>query len=70
LAHLLFDDHAEQIRNRQTDHSSDEWQLELLCNIAASEFVMPVGSFPDPEAIPEIEELMINRRELFVVDSA
>jgi Zn-dependent peptidase ImmA (M78 family) len=66
LAHLLFDDHADQIRNRHKNYTGDEWQLELLCNIAASEFVMPVGSFPDPETIPDIEELMVNRRELDV----
>src|SRR5258708_9326864 len=25
----------------------DEWQLEALCNIAAAEFLMPTGSFPE-----------------------
>jgi O-acetyl-ADP-ribose deacetylase (regulator of RNase III) len=28
--------------------ASDEWQLEALCNIAAAELLMPVGSFRPP----------------------
>ena len=66
IAHLLFDDHHEKIRNRNGETQGDDWQLEMLCNIAAAEFVMPVGSFPDPENIPDIEQLMLNRRELDV----
>lgn len=66
LAHLLFEDHADEIRNRHKPSAGDSWQLEVLCNIAAAEFVMPVGSFPDPEGVPDIEELMVNRRKLDV----
>src|SRR5258708_2928384 len=45
IAHTLFPDVAEEVRNRGgTRHVSDDWQLEMLCNIAAAEFVMPVGS--------------------------
>lgn len=46
LGHLLFPDHSEQVRHRRLA-DSDEWQLEMLCNIAAAEFLMPAGSFPD-----------------------
>jgi Zn-dependent peptidase ImmA (M78 family)/O-acetyl-ADP-ribose deacetylase (regulator of RNase III) len=48
LAHLLFEDFAEQVRERHdTDpRHGDDWQLEMLCNIGASEFLMPVGAFP------------------------
>jgi Zn-dependent peptidase ImmA (M78 family)/O-acetyl-ADP-ribose deacetylase (regulator of RNase III) len=48
LAHLLFDDAAEQVRERHTPEpgAGDDWQLEMLCNIGASEFLMPAGSFP------------------------
>src|SRR6266446_2639226 len=47
IAHTLFSDWDEQVRNRAESHEleGDEWQLEALCNIAAAEFVMPVGSF-------------------------
>lgn len=48
LAHTLFPDCHDRVRNRVT-HSSmkgDAWQLEMLCNLAAAEFAMPVGSMP------------------------
>lgn len=49
LTHLLFPDCDKEIRNRdlQKNYSRDNWQLEMLCNIGASEFLMPIGSFPD-----------------------
>jgi Zn-dependent peptidase ImmA (M78 family) len=28
----------------------DDWQLEMLCNMAASELLMPIGSLPTLEA--------------------
>src|SRR5690606_15016956 len=65
IAHTLFPDCAEQVRNRvsRTDMLDDEWQLEALCNVAAAEFLMPIGSFP---ALKEedlgIEHLMQLRR--------
>jgi hypothetical protein len=45
IAHTLFPDCGAAVRNRLHVHESrdDDWQLELLCNIAASEFLMPVG---------------------------
>ncbi|WP_407497029.1 ImmA/IrrE family metallo-endopeptidase [Pseudooceanicola sp. MF1-13] len=64
IAHLLFPDWAEQIRNRGgTAGSQDEWQLEMLCNIVASELVLPIGSLSDVAEVPSIEELMQKRRE-------
>ena len=49
IAHTLFPDCAEEVRYRQARRKpgDDSWQLELLCNIAAAEFLMPVGSFPE-----------------------
>src|SRR5882762_6952521 len=49
IAHTLFSDWDEQVRNRAESHEleGDEWQLEALCNIAAAEFVMPIGSFTE-----------------------
>jgi hypothetical protein len=45
IAHTLFSDCGVTMRNRMQIHESrdDDWQLELLCNIAASEFLMPIG---------------------------
>jgi O-acetyl-ADP-ribose deacetylase (regulator of RNase III) len=63
LAHMLFPDWREEVRNRgvQTP-ASDDWQLEMLCNIAASEFVLPIGSLPAGMEVASIEELMLDRR--------
>jgi O-acetyl-ADP-ribose deacetylase (regulator of RNase III) len=63
IAHLLFPDWAEQIRNRGGGGAADDWQLEMLCNLAASEFVLPIGSLPSTSKIPPIEDLMLWRRE-------
>lgn len=51
LAHTLFPNCAERVRNRVThrDTKGDGWQLETLCNIAAAELLMPVGSAPSLE---------------------
>lgn len=61
ITHTLFPDCREQIRNRATheEMKADEWQLEMLCNIGASELLMPVGSFPDlQEQSLSIDHLM------------
>lgn len=49
IAHSLFADCAEEIRNRGggTARASDNWQLEILCNIGAAEILMPLGSFSE-----------------------
>ena len=58
-AHLLFADALEEVRHRGgTGTAKDEWQLEMLCNLAASEFVMPIGSFASDERVGRIPELM------------
>ena len=48
LAHTLFPDCAEAVRNRlkRDEIVGNEWQLEMLCNIAAAELLMPFGVFP------------------------
>ncbi len=67
LAHLLFPDVAERTRHRGgTPQIKDDWQLELLCNLAASEFVMPIGSIPSKDKIAGIEDLMVERRKFDV----
>jgi O-acetyl-ADP-ribose deacetylase (regulator of RNase III) len=47
IAHSLFSDCADEIRNRgASPHAGrDNWQLEVLCNIGAAELLMPLGSF-------------------------
>jgi O-acetyl-ADP-ribose deacetylase (regulator of RNase III) len=53
LGHLLFPDHQDLVRYRNASHSehrrADDWQLEILCNVAAAELLMPVGAFPREE---------------------
>ncbi|WP_284352698.1 ImmA/IrrE family metallo-endopeptidase [Roseisolibacter agri] len=46
IAHTLFPDCAAEVRHRARHHelTGDAWQLEALCNIAAAEFLMPLGS--------------------------
>lgn len=73
LAHTFFPDFEETTRYRSspTAAPSDEWQLELLCNIAASELLMPVGSFTDLKHEPlEIERLMELRKSFDVSTEA
>jgi len=47
ISHTFFPDCGERIRNRSIKEGirPDEWQLEALCNIAAAELLMPIGSF-------------------------
>jgi O-acetyl-ADP-ribose deacetylase (regulator of RNase III) len=66
IAHVLFPDVAEAIRHRKGPNYHDNWQIETLCNIAAAEFVMPVGSLPEREVLPSLEELMLERRKFDV----
>src|SRR5204862_1839858 len=50
---------------------ADEWQLELLCNIAAAELLMPIGSFQSLEDEPlKIERLMEVRKTFEVSTEA
>lgn len=51
LGHLLFEDYADRPRFRDVaERRGDDWQLEILCNIAAAEFLMPPGALPIEEA--------------------
>jgi Zn-dependent peptidase ImmA (M78 family)/O-acetyl-ADP-ribose deacetylase (regulator of RNase III) len=50
LGHFMFSDYAERPRHRgdrdevSALREADEWQLELLCNLAAAELLMPEGA--------------------------
>ncbi|MDT2023303.1 ImmA/IrrE family metallo-endopeptidase [Methylocella sp. CPCC 101449] len=62
VAHLLFSDALDEIRHRGgSGNKRDEWQLEMLCNMAAAEFVMPIGSFPTIEETVSLAALMKRR---------
>ncbi len=67
IAHSLFADVADEVRNRGGKKEvKDDWQLEVLCNLAASEFVMPIGSISAREKLVSLEELMVERRKFDV----
>lgn len=61
LAHVLFSDVAEKARNRGGDGTRDDWQLEMLCNIAAAEMVMPIGCMPEDIERRPMQALMEER---------
>ncbi len=71
IAHTFFPDCAEKIRTRTREHvpGSDEWQLEMLCNIAASELIMPLGSFLNLREQPVVIEELMRLRSNFQVSA-
>jgi len=73
LAHTLFSDCGEQVRYRlgRQEQKADDWQLEMLCNVGAAEFLMPVGSFPDLKSeATEIDPLLALRSKFDVSTEA
>jgi hypothetical protein len=51
IGHFLFVDYADRVRHRDVDRRrDDDWQLEILCNVAAAELLMPPGALPLGEA--------------------
>lgn len=74
IAHTFFDDVSDKPRHRTgsgavDQGNGDDWQLELLCNVAAAELLMPNLSLPfdsiDKEAL-DIELIMDLRRRFDV----
>jgi Zn-dependent peptidase ImmA (M78 family) len=51
IAHTLLPDCAQAVRHRgfHENAAPDNWQLETLCNIAASEILMPFGTLKEEE---------------------
>ncbi len=73
IAHTFFPDCADSVRNRvsKAEQSGDEWQLEMLCNIAAAEIVMPIGTFSNLRKEEfDLDGLMRLRREYDVSTEA
>jgi Zn-dependent peptidase ImmA (M78 family)/O-acetyl-ADP-ribose deacetylase (regulator of RNase III) len=69
IAHTLFPDCAEIVRNRTsvTHRRRDEWQLELLCNVSAAEILMPVSSASQILDTPITIDEILNQRKNFDV---
>ena len=72
IAHTLFPDCFESTRNRSRKIGSrdDDWQLELLCNVAASEFIMPTGGEIDSKTPINIDNLMRLQKQFDVSTEA
>ncbi len=68
LGHLAFPDAAEEVRYRahSVNAETDAWQVELLCNLAAAELLMPTGSFPQLADDITLEHLIDLASEFFV----
>ena len=70
IAHTLFPDYRSAIRNRG-ESRGDSWQAELLCNVAAAEILMPIGTAVelDDESV-DIDNLMRLRKKFDVSTEA
>jgi O-acetyl-ADP-ribose deacetylase (regulator of RNase III) len=71
IIHTLFPDCAETIRNRFThaEMNSNDWELEVLCNIGAAEILMPVGSFKIDDTAPISIDTVITLQRKFSVST-
>lgn len=47
IGHTFFPDCGDKIRNREEVSEGDLWELEFLCNIAASEILLPYAAFSE-----------------------
>ena len=64
LGHILFSDWNETIRNREEDKIGGLWELEFLCDIAASEILLPYAEFAK-----EANELSLNMSSLLEISN-
>jgi hypothetical protein len=72
IAHTFFSDWTDTVRNRlPSGIGSDQWQLEMLCNVAAAELLMPLGTFEEVrhESV-SVEHLMTLRKKFDVSTEA
>ena len=72
IAHTLFPDCADMVRNRtpSAEFRDDTWQLELLCNIGAAELLMPTGYVDLEEEGVDIDNLLRLREQFDVSTEA
>lgn len=63
IAHTLFPDAAQQIRyrNRTGRLETAHWQLEVLCDVAAAEILMPIGEGAELQRTPVEIDALIER---------
>lgn len=68
IAHTLFPDCGDKVRDRALHTHADEsdWELEALCNIAAAELLMPAGSMPENHRDGSIDYALDLRRKFNV----
>ncbi len=70
IGHFLFDDYADRVRYRDlAQRRDDDWQLEILCNVAAAEFLMPAGAFPMRESEDLSLHHLLDQRARFGVST-
>jgi hypothetical protein len=70
IAHTLFPDYGAAIRQRGPSRG-DDWQVELLCNIAAAEVLIPIGTAVELESESvDIDNLMSLRKRIDVSTEA
>jgi len=71
LAHLLFPDWNRQVRYRSSIEGMrhEDRELEALCNIAAAEFLMPIGSFEELSRRSFDMRRLLDLREKFEVST-
>ena len=70
IAHTLFPDHAEKIRNRSYDTAlNTDREVEVLCNMAAAEILMPVVPGDGLETAPPTMESVVRMRDRFGVST-
>lgn len=72
LGHSLFPDCADIVRHRikHGGATRDEWQLEMLCNIAAAEILMPVGALRREDLEPGVDRILDLRKRYAVSTEA
>lgn len=65
VAHTLFSDCSETIRYRKNELEKGSWELEFLCNIGASELLLPYAEFTGTanKIQPTIDNLISLARE-------
>jgi Zn-dependent peptidase ImmA (M78 family) len=64
IGHTLFDDCHERIRNRESNLDDDNREVELLCNIAASEILLPYAEFSS-----EVNSIALNLDSLLKISN-
>ncbi|MHB8141064.1 MAG: ImmA/IrrE family metallo-endopeptidase [Vulcanimicrobiaceae bacterium] len=68
IAHTLFPDCGDAVRSRafHAHVSESDWELEALCNVAASELLMPAGSMPEDHREGSIDDALAIRSKFNV----